>query len=565
MKKINNIDVVKYENKEITLYGWVSNIRKMGNFNFVDFRDSTGIVQLMFDSKIDFTKESCLKVTGEIIKRKFVNEKLPTGNYEMKVRNYEIISLSATLPFEINKEDIEIKEDLRLQYRYLDIRRGKILENLRLRNKVLLTIRNFMNENGFLEVETPFLTKATPEGARDFLVPTRINKHFYALPQSPQIYKQLLMISGVEKYFQITKSFRDEDMRKDRQPEFTQLDVEMAFKSEDQLFEMMEKMYKHLFSSLGHEIKAPFVKMRFDDAINDYGIDKPDVRYGYKLLDLFQENDFIPFNSKKENFKVIVFDHKDHWNIPNKNLKILNEILVENKGEKLISINISNGEFKSNSLNDSISNSLKRLINENNIINATLLISHANSYVATTQALGAVRIKLDELYKLASSDFKFLWIVDWPLFEESEDGTLTSAHHPFTMPTNETMELLSTNPSKVRARAYDLVLNGMELCSGSIRIHDKDLQKRIFEILNLSDKEINSKFGFFLKAFEFGTPPHGGFGFGIDRLLMILTNEKSIRDVIAFPKNASGIDPMFESPTEIDDEQLIDYGLVFKK
>ena len=559
MKSFWNIDILKLqENSNVTLYGWVQNIRKMGNLNFVDFRDRSAIVQLVFNNKIDFTKESVLKVEGILKKRKSPNLDLNTGAFEIEVTDYKIYSKSIELPFEIKNNDIQAKEDTRLHYRFLDLRRNKMFNNLFLRYKIMKRARDWFDENGFLEIETPILSKSTPEGARDFLVPTRKETKFFALPQSPQIYKQLLMISGVERYFQFCRAFRDEDMRKDRQPEFTQLDIEMSFIDEESLFTLMEDLYKNIMEVVGYKINTPFRKINYDEAIDQYGTDKPDLRYEYKLIELtnYLKNS-NSFFKNEESIKGLIFDK----NISSSQIKTLEEVALKNKTDKLISIKIKDSSFNDNNLNNSIELELKKIIKDFNIKDATLFITKGK-YLETTQSLGAVRVKLNELFSLAKQDcYEFAWIVQWPMFEIDDDGNLASAHHPFTSPTEDTIKFLDNEPLKVRARSYDLVLNGFELSSGSIRIIDKDLQTKMFEILKLSQKEIEEKFGFFINAFQYGVPPHGGLAFGIDRLIMILANETSIREVIAFPKNANGIDVMLNSPSFVDDNQLKELGL----
>ena len=557
MKKYQNIEIINFkENTKVTLYGWVQNIRKMGNFNFVDLRDRTGIVQLIFKSKIDFTKESVIKVEGILKLRKSPNKEIPTGMFEVEVENYEILSKSKEIPFEI-KDDLNAKEDTRLQYRFLDLRRPKMFQNLLLRHRVIKAARDWFNNNGFLEIETPILSKSTPEGARDYLVPTRHDGKFFALPQSPQLYKQLLMISGIERYFQVSRAFRDEDMRKDRQPEFTQLDIEMSFITEETLFTLMEQLFSSIMEVVNVKITTPFLRMKYDDAIDLYGSDKPDLRYGYQLKDLskYFKNTSCDLFKNAESIKCLIFDQE----LVNSNIKILEEIALKNKTDKLIAIKIENQEFKQNSLNNAIEKELKQIINDFKITNATLLITRGK-YQSTTQSLGAVRTKLNELFHLASNEYQFVWIVDWPMFE-FEDDVIAPAHHPFTSPTLDTIQYLDSDLSKVKARSYDLVLNGFELSSGSIRIHDSQLQNKMFQVLNLSQEEIDHKFGFFLNAFSYGVPPHGGIAFGIDRLVMILAQENSIRDVIAFPKNANGIDVLFNSPSSVNEDQLQELSL----
>ncbi|MGL5205705.1 MAG: aspartate--tRNA ligase [Metamycoplasmataceae bacterium] len=555
--KINNIDILKYkENDLITLHGWVSNIRKMGQISFVDLRDRTAIVQLIFPNKIDFTKESVLRITGMLNTRKSPNPNIPTGNYEITITDYEILSKANELPFEV-KDDLNAKEDTRLKHRYLDLRRPKMYANLLLRHKVLRAARDFFDANHFLEIETPNLSKSTPEGARDFLVPTRIDGKFFALPQSPQLYKQLLMISGFERYFQIARAFRDEDMRKDRQPEFTQMDVEMSFIDEDELFSVMENLWIQIMKVIDYKLKPPFERMSFNDAMNNYGTDKPDLRFELKLLDV--TNIFKNTKSEifqKESIKMLKFDHE----ISNKEIKTLEEIALQNGAKKIITIRINDSNFLDNTLNKTIKNELEKIIKSFKIINSTLIFV-ADELDSTNKSLGAIRVKANELFTYANSDeYKFVWIVDWPLFEEI-DGHISSMHHPFTHPTEETMKYLDSEPLKVNARAYDLVLNGYELSSGSIRINDPILQTKIFKTLKLEKEQIDSQFGFFLEAFNYGTPPHGGISFGVDRIIMILSKSKSIRDVIAFPKNTNGIDVLSNSPSEITNEQIKEYGI----
>ncbi|ACF07259.1 lysyl-tRNA synthetase [Metamycoplasma arthritidis] len=541
------------EGKAVTLYGWIANKRKFKNQLFIDFRDSSGLVQLVFHDVSDplLTKESCLKITGEVKKRLEANLEIPSGEVEVHVKEYEILNSSKQIPFEVNKTN-SANEDLRLEYRFLDLRQEKMLANLKLRHKLLLEIRNYFDKSNFIEVETPILCKSTPEGARDYLVPTRRKGKFFALPQSPQLYKQLLMASGVERYFQIARVFRDEDLRKDRQPEFTQLDIEMSFGGMEELFSICEDMWKETLGNLGYKIKTPFKHMDYFYSMAHYGNDKPDTRYEFLINDL--GDSLGAFYPKNTFIKAIFFDR----NIDD-NLSLVKEIFQKNQGEQLEVINLN-----ANKSQDKKLDIIKEMAKSQGIANPTIIISSGVKEENALKALGAVRVTLNELYRLANEDeLNFLWIVNWPMFEfDEESQTWAPAHHAFTQFDESTVKYLETKEySKVRAKSYDLVLNGFELGSGSIRIHDPEVQKKMFNVLNLSPKEQQNKFGFFLKAFDYGLPPHNGVAFGIERVLMILTKSASIRDVIAFPKNAKGLDLLSASPSEVLDSQLKEYGL----
>ncbi|AWX69222.1 aspartate--tRNA ligase [[Mycoplasma] anseris] len=542
----------KHVNENVELYGWIATKRKFKNQFFVDLRDSSGIVQLVFKDVVDplLTKESCIKVNGIVLKRLEPNISLPTGEIEVQVESYEILNSSKQIPFEINKPN-SANEDLRLEYRFLDLRNEKIAENLKLRHKLLLLIRNYFDKEGFIEIETPILSKSTPEGARDYLVPTRRKGRFFALPQSPQLYKQLLMAAGFEKYFQVARVFRDEDLRKDRQPEFTQLDIEMSFGGKEKIFEICENMWKDVLGNLGYQIKTPFERMDYFYSMEHYGNDKPDTRYNFLINDY--SNQLAKHFPNWSVIKGIVFNQE-----LNKNLQYIEETFTKNNGEKLEIINpldIKNELFK---------NELLSIAKEQKIDTPIFIFSLANKEANALKSLGAVRVVLNELFNLADPNkLNFLWIVNWPMFEyDEETQTYAPAHHAFTQFEENTLPYLKTNElEKVRAKSYDLVLNGFELGSGSIRIHDIETQKMMFNILNISEKEQNNRFGFFLKSFDYGLPPHNGIAFGIERVLMILTNSQSIRDVIAFPKNAKGLDLLSGSPSDVTKEQLNEYGL----
>ncbi|MGX9395849.1 aspartate--tRNA ligase [Mycoplasma sp. 1573] len=562
MKTIFNTSLtIKNEGQKITLYGWIANKRKFKKQLFVDLRDRSGIIQVIFTDVSDplLTKESAIEVTGTVTKRLEANPNLATGEIEVQVESYKILNSASQIPFEINdnEKNTEANEDLRLEYRFLDLRREKMQQNIALRHKVSLETRKFFDANGFLEIETPILCKSTPEGARDFLVPTRKKGKFFALPQSPQLYKQLLMASGFEKYFQIARVFRDEDSRKDRQPEFTQIDFEMSFSTEEELFKLVENYYQHIFNSLGLKLNIPFRRMDFFESMDKYGNDKPDTRYGYLLTD------YSELLASEDALKFIAFD-KDSSN----DWKYITEIATKNNAKnfaiyKIESNKITDQMTIGNSLDN---NQLEKLLSKANISDGSLFVCFGK-YSDITKSLGAVRVVLNDLYLLADPNrYDFLWIVNWPMFEFNEDSqTYEPAHHAFTMIDEKTMSYFENNEyDKVRARSYDLVLNGYELGSGSVRINDPKLQSLMFEKLNMSPKEYESKFGFFLKAFKYGLPPHCGMAFGLERILMILTNSQSIRDVIAFPKNAKQIDLLSNSPSMVTKDQLDEYFLAMK-
>lgn len=549
MKRIQIINLLNImTNEKVILSGFVSSIRKIGNLNFVILRDESEEVQLIINSKIDFTKESVIEIEGTVLTRKDPNPKLKLGNIEIQVNKYQILSKSKELPFDIN-DKVNVKEETKLKHRYLDLRTKKMQHNIRLRSKLINAFREFLNQEDFVEVETPILSKSTPEGARDYLVQTREKDSYFALPQSPQIYKQLLMLSGFEKYYQVAKVFRDEDLRKDRQPEFTQLDIEMAFADEETIFNLSENLFKYAFNKIGIKLKTPFQRMSFDEAIDKYGSDKPDIRFDYLLNEATNYFAKVDLDIFKDNVstKYLVLDKL----LTNKEIKEFEEIALKNKAPRLIAIKIEKGTYSDNKLNNLIKDFLDEVIKKHKINSATIFIVSGN-YKATTQSLGALRVKINEKYELTNpNEYKFLWVVDFPLFEE-EDGNLIAMHHPFTQPSSDSIKYLENNELlKAKARAYDLTLNGFELSSGSVRISNKDMQSQMFKLLNLSQKEIDEKFGFFVNAFNYGVPPHAGVAFGIDRIMMILVNSLSIRDVIAFPKNNHGVDVLFGAPSKV--------------
>ncbi|MEI2462001.1 aspartate--tRNA ligase [Mycoplasmopsis felis] len=554
-KTINNNELnLSNLNDQVILYGWVANKRKFGEINFVDLRDKYGITQLVFNEPINFPKESVLEVRGTVKERKDKNYDLPTGEIEVFVQQYKVLSSSKELPFQI-RDDIEVKEELRLKYRFLDLRRPIMQKTIALRNKFIFAVREFLQNDGFLEIETPILSKATPEGARDFLVPTRNLNEFYALPQSPQLFKQLLMISGFEKYFQIARCFRDEDSRKDRQPEFTQLDIEVSFTDVETFQSKIEKLFKYAMKKVMNvDIQIPFQRVNYDDCIRDFGSDKPDFRYDKKIIDI---NDFC----NDSNFNIIKNESskrllKISEIITKKEFKILEEIAKKNKANALFYFTVQDGEILESNFANKVMESIKKLINKFENKDGTYLIV-ANNFENASQSLGAVRVELNNWYKWAKDEFNFKWIVKFPMFEyDNENNKWDAAHHPFTQFDNTIEELNTLPKEQIKAKSYDLVLNGFELGSGSARIYDKEVQEKMFELIGLSKEEQEMKFGFFLNALNYGVPPHCGIGLGIDRIIMILANLSTIRDAIAFPKNSKNQDIFTNAPSGVEQKQL---------
>ena len=564
--------------EEVTLSGWISKVRDLGHFVFIDLRDRYGVTQILLNEEVSgselfeeakkYKNEWVLKVTGIVAERSSKNKNIPTGDIEIEAKKIEVLSRAKQLPFEIS-ETGNLSENMRLTYRYLDIRRPKMLNNIIKRNDMLFSIRKFMNENGFLDVDTPILAKATPEGARDFIVPSRTNKgDFYALPQSPQLFKQILMVSGIDKYYQLAKCFRDEDLRADRQPEFTQLDVEMSFVEQEDVISMAEELTKTVFKDVtGIEITEKFPRMSYDDAMNFYGSDKPDLRFDMKLIDLSEETADCGFgvfeNALKDggNVKAIVAPNAEKFS--RKYIKDLEDYVktyFKAKGLAYIKMN-ENGEINSPIAKFFSEEKLAQIIEKLGIKNNEVALILADKYKVVHDGLGALRLKLgEELELIDKNAFKFLWVVDFPMFEWSEEENRYKAqHHPFTSIKEEDRKYLDTNElEKIKTDSYDIVLNGYEIGGGSIRIHDEDLQAKVFEKLGFSQEELEDKFGFFLEVLKYGVPPHGGLAYGIDRWLMAMLKEDSIKEVIPFPKTNKGQDLMTGAPAGIEEQVLED-------
>ncbi len=563
-------------NETVTLIGWVSKRRNLGSLVFIDLRDRDGLTQITFDEHhADLVKEVrneyILQVTGKVQAKDVPNPKLATGEIEVLVEEVNIVNASETTPI-IIADDTDALEDTRLKYRYLDLRRPSIQKNLMLRHQVTMLTRNYLSSKGFLEIETPILCKSTPEGARDYLVPSRISKgKFYALPQSPQIYKQLLMVGGMEKYFQIARCFRDEDLRADRQPEFTQIDIEMSFVEEEDVWNTVEGLMKEIFRNVkGIELDA-FPRIPYTECMARYGSDKPDTRFGmeiHNVNDVFANTEFAVFKTILEangQINAIVAENAAD-KFSRKDLDKLQEF-VKIYGAKALSwLKMTDGVLAGSIAKVTTEEEKATLAKALNLNNNDLVLMVADKPKTSLAAMGALRVKLGkDLNLIDESKFNFLWVTNFPMFEYSEEeDRYVAAHHPFTSPNLEDVDKLMSDPANCYSRAYDLVLNGYELLSGSIRIHDQKLQAKVFEAIGMSMEEAHEKFGFFLEAFKYGTPPHGGVGIGLERLIMILSGTDNIRDVVAFPKTASASDLMSEAPNLVDDKQLRELGISTK-
>lgn len=567
--------------QRVSIKGWVQKRRDLGGLIFVDVRDRSGIVQAVFNPEISketvevgekLRNEFVVHIEGLVVERADgqINAALKTGKIEIQVDSASIINAAKNPPFAI-EDNTDVSEDLRLKYRYLDLRRPEMFETFKMRSDVTKSIRRFLDEEGFLEVETPILTKSTPEGARDYLVPSRVHDgEFYALPQSPQLFKQMLMVSGFDKYFQIARCFRDEDLRADRQPEFTQIDMEMSFQTMEEILEMNERLMVQMMKEVkGIDIEPKFERMEYTEAMERFGSDKPDVRFGMELIDvseLVKDSSFKVFAGAVENGgQVKLINVKGQAaNYSRKDIDALGEFAGRYGAKGLAWMKVEEDGVKGPIAKFFEGEAAQGLMEAAGAEAGDLLLFVADKKAVVADALGALRMKFGkELGLIDESVYKFLWITDWPLFEYDEkEGRYYAAHHPFTMPYEEDIDKLSTEPQNVRAQAYDLVLNGFELGGGSARIYRRDIQEKMFEVLGFSEEEARAQFGFLMEAFEYGTPPHGGIAFGLDRLVMLLAGRTNLRDTIAFPKTASASDLLTNAPSPVSKDQLDELSLL---
>ena len=580
MKKIfNNSLNINNVGEIVELYGWVQKVRNLGGLIFIDLRDRSGIIQIIvkpenkfYEKSLELKNEYVIKVIGKVVERESKNKNMETGEIEVELHELEILNTSIDIPFSITDETTAL-EDTRLKYRYLDIRRNEIKDKLICRSKVTKAVRDYFINNDFLEIETPILCKSTPEGARDYLVPSRISKgKFYALPQSPQLFKQLLMVGGIERYFQIAKCFRDEDLRSDRQPEFTQIDMEMSFVNEEDIMNINEGLIAHVFKEIKNiDIPNPIPKMKYDDAIKYYGSDKPDLRFDMKINDItniFQNTEFQIFQNIIKDKGIInalvVKNSSDKYS--RKDLEKLNEFIKTYDANNLFYLKYNN-ELSGSIIKVMTSEEQNDLIKQLKLEENDLVLIVGGPYTITKHALGALRCKLaKDLNLIKKGDYAFTWIIDFPSFEYSEEEQrYVACHHPFTAPKDEDIDKLLTDKGNCYSKAYDLVINGYEIGGGSIRIHDNNIQNKMFQALELTEEDIKEKFGFFVEGLKYGTPPHGGLAFGLERLIMVLTETENVRDTIAFPKTASASCLMSEAPNVVDINQLKELGISVNK
>ena len=562
--------------KEVVLNGWVHRRRDHGGLIFIDLRDRSGIIQLVFDPKYskdsfeiaqELKNEWVIGVRGQIVRRPLGSEnpKISTGEIEVLVDKIKIFSKSKILPFNVNEEE-KVDEYIRLRYRFLDLRRPRLQRNIELRHRVTQIVRRYLSDNGFWEVETPILTRSTPEGARDYLVPSRIHRgKFYALPQSPQLFKQMLMVAGIDRYFQVARCFRDEDLRADRQPEFTQIDIEASFIDEEDIFSIVEGlMYSMFKEAIGIELSLPFPRMTYQEAYYKYGTDKPDLRYDTILYEVSTVANLIPF-PPFQGKEVIAVKIPNKGDVTRKTIDELTESAKALGAKGLAWLDLQKeprGPF-SKLLTNNIITEIKKATDS---LDGDLLLFIADEPGIARETMGRFRLEINKRFFQPNTQYAFVWIVDFPLFSfNREENRIEAEHHPFTSPKGEDIALLDTDPLKVRANAYDLVLNGVELGSGSIRNNEPDMQKKIFSILGLDEAAAYKKFGFLLEALSYGAPPHGGIALGLDRIVAIMAGEDSIREVLAFPKTQSAFCPLTEAPSEVDDRQLEELGISIKK
>ena len=562
MKRTHNNGDLRLSNvnEHVDLIGWVSKKRNLGQLVFIDLRDRSGICQLVFDETMkeslkEVRNEYLLNVSGTVMKRQASNPDLKTGEIEVKVESFEIINSAKTTPI-IIADDTDALEDTRLQYRYLDLRRPIMQQKLIMRHQITRSMRDYLDNHGFIEIETPMLGKSTPEGARDYLVPSRVHPgSFYALPQSPQLYKQLLMISGFERYYQFARCFRDEDLRADRQTDFTQVDIETSFLTQDEIIDFTEEMLVKLMKDVKNiEVKRPFLRLTYKEAMNRFGSDKPDNRFGMELQELTDVfKNCIESNGSIKGIVVNDFAH-----ISRKEIDKWTNLAKKNGAKGLVTLKAQNHTLTGSASKFLSEDEIQALYDTCKLKENDVLFIVSDTWNKTCNALGALRNGIaSELGLKKKNEFSYLWVVDFPMFDWSEEEQRwVACHHPFTQPKEEDIPLLDTDQGSVRSNAYDIILNGYELGGGSLRIYDNKLQTKIFELLGLSDEDIQTKFGFFVDAFQYGTPPHGGLAFGLDRIAMILSESDSIRDVIAFPKNANAKCPMSKAPTPVDNKQL---------